>query len=511
MNKRLFLLVLGVALLAPGCADLVENPQDQLAPDGFFTTARDARAAMDGAYSLLAEERTFGRKFYLIPELLSDDADIGDLGTAARRVEMNEFRADPNNGLITVAWPNLYEAISAANIVVDRVPEVEDMSPEAQDAIVAEGKFLRSLIYFHLVRLFGDVPYLTAFVEDPASVIDISRTPADEVYAGIIQDLNEAIPALPPAEFGGVKSRATQGAAQMLLAKVHLTRENWCEAADLAEQVIGGGTFRLVDDFADLFNADNGDTDEHIFTVDFLAGITGTGGGSQDDMWAALSGVRQADVGAGWGVNVPTLKFYDSFNDADYRKEVSFLDSTIVDGELVPATEFPSPSPPRPHIGKWAREPGDGADEVSGRVSGHNIPLFRYAETLLVAAEAINECGGGPTPEAVGYVNEVRARARGGGRLGPPSDFPPDLESGLSQMAFREAVWEERRLELAFEIKRWYDLVRTNRVLEALGNAETSLEYHPEVTDFVNTHNTLLPIPGDEIDRNPNLSQNPGY
>lgn len=503
------LLTLGaLLLLLPACSDLLENPQGSLAPESFFQNVRDARSAMDGAYGLLASERVYGRKFYLTVELLSDDADIGNPGTAGRRVEINDYTMGAGNGMVNVFWPNMYEAISASNLVVDRVQDNANIDPVQGEPIVGEARFLRSLVYFHLVRLFGPVPYLTEFVSDPASVADEGRTPVDEVYAGIVEDLEEAISVLPLTHSGGIKSRATKGAAQTLLAKVHLTRGNWSEAARLAEEVIGSGEYTLAEDFATLYNPANGDTEEHIFTVDFLGGVA-AGGGANDDMWAVLPGVRNADMN-GWGVNVPTLKFYESFHDEDYRKRVSFLDSTYIGGELVPYTEYPQPTERRPHIGKWVRIPGENA-QATGRVSDHNIPVFRYAETLLIAAEALNEANGGPTPAAYDYLNEVRQRARNGGSMGAARAYPPDLTPPVTQEAFREAVHEERRIELAFEIKRWFDLVRTNRVMEFLGDPETALEYHETTDDFVNNRNALLPLPGDEVARNPNLEQNPGY
>lgn len=499
MKKILYLLVIVAAFFPTACADLDENPVGVLAPESFFQSTQDARAAMDGAYARITQEPYYGRQLTMTLDFLSDEVAIGNLGTTANRLEMNEFRVDPQNGIISTFWPNLYSAISAANLVVDRTSVMENISDAQRAAIVGEAKFVRALTYYHLVRLFGAIPYVDVFVSDPSTVANIERTPEADVYNKIIKDLEDAIAGLPTSYPGNVKSRATKGAAQSLLADVYLTRKEYGKAADLAKQVISSGTFSLVDDFADLYDVDKQDTREHIFTVDFAAGLSQ--GNYNDDLNTSMTAVRGADLN-GFGVSVPSMKVFESFDNRDYRKEVSFYDSVLVKGKLVPYTQFPNEK--RPHIAKWIRWVGAKA-QSDGRNSDQNYPVLRYAEVLLIAAEALNEANG-PTAEALGYLNQVRARARKGGRLGAPSAFPADIQSGLTKEQFRDAVLEERRIELAFEWKRWYDLVRTDRFIEAF-TGPNSLEPQPRIQP----HHRYLPIPQIEIDRNPKLTQNPGY
>src|SRR5690606_21837191 len=173
-----------------------------------------------------------------------------------------------------------------------------------------------------------------------------------------------------------------------------------------------------------------------IFTVDFLGQQNGSGG-ANDDIMAAMTGIRGADE-LGWSVTVPSMQVYNTWDARDYRKSVSFADSALIDGILQPYTAFQKTQ--RPHIAKYRRFPGSANSE--GRYTDHNYIAFRYAEVLLIAAEALAEINGGPNAEALSYINEVRARARHGG------DFPADVPPGLDQSQLIDMVLEERRLEL---------------------------------------------------------------
>jgi hypothetical protein len=193
------------------------------------------------------------------------------------------------------------------------------------------------------------------------------------------------------------------------------------------------------------------------------------------------------------------LAVFDTWDARDYRRKVALADSALYGGELRPYTEY---NIPRPHIAKYWRYPG--ASESTGNNGDTNYAIYRYAELLLTAAEALNEISG-PTAEAQGYVNMVRGRARNW--AGTPTDFPEDVPAGISKDDFRDLVLDERRLELSFEFKRWWDIKRRD-MGEEVFKGPNSLEPHENFT----TNKYLLPIPQDELDRNPNLlPQNPGY
>jgi len=280
-----------------------------------------------------------------------------------------------------------------------------------------------------------------------------------------------------------------------MLACVHLTLGNYQEAARYAEEVINERAtygYALMDDFTKLWIADDGDTAEHIWTVDFPAGNT-----SFDDLWGAMSGVRNADM-QGWSVVVPSPGFYDMYEPGDSRMETTFVTETPVGGVMTPYTEW---TWARIHFGKYCLYPSVNSNS-EGRYSGRNYPIYRFAEVYLIAAEALAEVNNGPTAKSLEYINEVRKRARKGGLA------PADIPAGLNKDQFIDAVLKERMLELAAEYKRWFDIKRRDLGAEVF-TGPNSIEPH---STFNPAKKYLLPIPQAELDRNPNLlPQNPGY
>jgi len=483
------------------CTDLEEEPVGLLAPESFFNNPSDAESAIMGGYGILARNRFYGRGLTMTLQLLGDQVDIGDVGTRSTRIQTNNFQFDPSNDDYSSIWASAYLAIGSANSAIDGIPGI-DMDEDRKNGLIGEAMMIRALSYYHLAQLFGAVPYIDEFVTDPDALKEVTRTPVNEVYNGIIEDIQYAITVLPDVQPNNARSRVTKGTAHTMLSKVYLILGEWELAATQAELVIsnaGNYNYGLVPDYRDLWDADLGDQNEHIWTADFLGGVVDYPFGSNADYIAPMTGVRGADM-QGWSVTVPSPGLYPFFPDTDYRKEVSFLTETLVDGIMTPFTGW---TWSRIHMAKWNINPGQNANG-DGTLSDHNIVIFRYAEVLLIAAEAINEANGGPTSQAYEYINLVRERARNKG--GVNSQFPEDLQQGMSQQEFREAVRDERILELAFEWKRWYDLKRWG-MLEAAFTAPDSFEPHPDIQSY----NTLLPIPQTEISVSPNLTQNEGY
>ncbi|MEQ9439997.1 MAG: RagB/SusD family nutrient uptake outer membrane protein [Cyclobacteriaceae bacterium] len=494
-----------LVLLIVSCTDLEETPVGVLSPDGYFQTPGDVEAAIFGAYGRMASETYYGRKLTLTLQLLSDMCDIGDRGTPARRQEINDFITESNNGMVSSFWPQSYAIISATNAAIAGADLLDAgaVTEEKRNELKAEARFARAFTYYHLVQLFGDIPYIDYVVNEPESVAELAKTSEADVYANIIADLEFAQQNLPMLHPSNVRTRPSKGTAYTMLASVYMTQGNWQQAYDNAKWVIdnaGELNYALVPDFQTLFIATEEDgLPEHIFALDFL-GLQNGGGGENDDIMGAITGIRGADQN-GWSVSVPSLAVYNNWDPRDYRKKVSIEDSTMVGGVLTPYTEYQQVQ--RPHIAKFARFPGNANTE--GRYSDHNYVCFRYAEVLLIAAEALNEISG-PTAEAMEYINQLRARARNW--AGTMTNFPEDVAAGINQNDFRDLVLEERRLELAFEFKRWYDIKRRQLGEEAF-TAPTSLEPH---ANFDPGKHYLLPLPQDELDRNPNLApQNPGY
>tara|TARA_R110002050_G_scaffold223672_2_gene359555 strand:+ start:35118 stop:36641 length:1524 start_codon:yes stop_codon:yes gene_type:complete len=500
-------LFLSVCLALTSCTNLDEDPISVLSPEGFFSTTNDVEAVISGAYAKLTGERAWSGELVQGLMVMSDMCGPGSPSVIAANLEIDDFtNLGPNNLFSTRTWNRCYEVISPANTAIQAARQI-DANESIKLALEAEARALRAFAYFALVRSFGDAPYFEDPITDPSIAIDVKKTPEAEIYTKIIEDLDFAlVEGRLPNSYGGPRNRITRGAVATILADVHLTLENWQAAYDNAKWVIdnkGIFNYGLEADYQDLYDVSKQDnTIEHIFNLDLVAEIRF--GGTNNDNLSTLTGVAGApgDSG-GWGVVVPSMAVYEDWDDNDYRKSVAF-DTFYIDndGNRIDFTEFPISQ--RPHIAKYNRLIGF-AQSGGGRNSNYNYPLYRYAEVLLIAAEALNELSG-PNDEARSYVNEVRARARNGASGSSPSTFPEDVAIGLSQNVFRDLVLEERRLELSFEFKRWYDIKRRHMGNIAFG--PNSLEPHPGFNESIHY---VLPIPQNEIDVNPNITQNSGY
>jgi hypothetical protein len=495
------------------CSDLEQKPVGLLTPNAAFSTVSEVEMGVFGCYNYMASEHWVGRQ-YAVPLLVRDEmCDIGERATSPQRNEFNDFTLTPSNDLINEFWPQAYLIISAANTAIFGGENLEGVEPARINPIIAEAKFNKAYAYFHLVRCFGDLPYIDVFIQDPVKVSTINKTPEADVYKYIIEDLKYAKEWLPNKRTPDVRSRATKGTAAAYLASVYLTLGQYQDAYNEAKYVIDNKAefgYDLVPDFQMLFDGANANgLKEHLFAIDFKSNY---GGEPVDvDFLPALTGVRSATP-EGWSICVPSLAVYNSWDERDYRKKVSFItecnfakpDRTL---EVRPWQNWPSVA--RPHIGKYFLT---GGTTALGNTD-HNYADMRYAEVLLIAAEALNEVSG-PTAEAQGYVNQVRARARNWN--GTMTDFPADINAGISKDEFRNLVLDDRRLEFAFELKRWFDIKRRNLGV-AVFNGDNTLEPHYDSDGnrtfyFDPAKDYLMPIPQKELDNYPSIKpQNPGY
>lgn len=497
LSKLNILLLL--TLFVSGCTDLVENPVGRLIPDGFIKSEKDVQTVIYGAYGKMASDNYWGREMAAAIMLRSDMVDIGNRSTVAARIQINDFNTNSTNAMIGTFWPMAYQTIDAVNTAI---AGAENLEPTVGiKALIGEAKFIRAFTYFNLVRLFGDIPYLDEPVKDPEAVATISKTAESTVYQKIIDDLTYAKENLPMRHpLDDVRSRPSRGSAYTMLADVYLTIGNWQEAYNNAKWVIDNAAslnYALESDYQDLFDSGKQDgMPEHIFAIEYKRGSAWP---FDYDSHAAFTGMSGSDEVAGFDVAVPSLAVYTTWDSRDYRKKVALADSAHYNGLLVPYTKFQGTQ--RPHIAKYWRHMGVPRDLVTD--TENNYAIYRYAEVLLTAAEALNEVSG-PTAEARGYVNQVRARARNW--AGTATDFPADVNSGISKDDFRTLVLEERRLELSFEFKRWWDIKR-RKMGNDVFKGPNSLEPHPDFND----NQYLLPIMQRDIDLNPNLTQNPGY
>jgi hypothetical protein len=253
INKTL---VLTLIIAFFGCTKLEEKPVGLLAPEAFFKTPVDVETAVLGTYANIAAEAFYGRKLVLSLQLRSDMCDIGDRNTPGRRQQVNDFNMDSNNGMITAFWPRGYRIIGAANAAIAGAEIVQE-PVEVINPLMAEAMFLRAFVYYHFVRVFGDIPYIDFFISDPEAIKDISKTPASEVYQRIIDDLDFAKVNLPDKWPGDLKGRPTKGTAAAYLASVYLTLGQDQSAYDEAKFVIDNKAtfgYELMPDFAELFN-----------------------------------------------------------------------------------------------------------------------------------------------------------------------------------------------------------------------------------------------------------------
>lgn len=511
--KYLFALVLGLSMV--GCSDLEENAISQLEPDERVVDLQTVETTIAGAYANLTARAFLSRGLGLPLMLRSDMVAIGNPTTAAERIEHDIFTVSATNPLILNPsnpersfWPRLYQMVRGANETLREVAALEEQNAGVKEELAARARFIRAYAYYHLVRLFGDIPYLDEKITTAEASV-AARTPVGTVYENIIADFEYAKEWLPDSRV----NRALPGkaAASAFLACVHLTREEYQMAYDEATDIINkAGTYNLAldPDYGNIFDAELTDFSlEPIFVIDFVA--TNINDESRDYLAAFTGFYGQATYypSGGWSVTVPAQKVYDTWEDGDYRKDVCF-DAEAVDnsGNIIPFTAFSSldsRNANRPHIAKYTAMAGSLPQaNTNGRDSESNYQLMRYAEVLLIAAEAAVELG--RTSEADGWINRIRERARNGNGTGAPSAVPANISG-----ATVDDVLEERRLELAFEHKRWYDIVRRKMGNEVFG--PNGFEAALGTRNFDPNRDYLLPIPPLEITNNPNLTQNPGY
>lgn len=485
-----FKYTLAVIILANwGCQPSLDlSPKGYQASSSYYKTASDAEAALTGAYSML--RNLYSNEVINATNLGGTDDAIPFLTGTADRIALWTYNIVPTNTYIGAIWTGSYTAIQYSNIILNRLPPI-NMDEGLKSQFVGEARFLRALHYFNLVRIYGDVPLVSAETTSLNDIM-IPRSAKDEVYAFIEADLAAAEEVLPASYPQVSQGRATKWAAKALLAKVWLTRAGtsgsspyWAKAASKAKEVIDSGQFDLWDNYADVFSLKNRSGKESVFEVLFVTDLAG-------NAFPTGYAPRGAPIvpNNGYGIVRVSEDLFKSYGTNDKRKHVTFLTSYThpVSGQVVPLSAT-NPDP-AVAISFWKL-----ADETSKIVyqGGKSFPYMRYSDVLLVYAEALNESSGANN-EAYLAINKVRGRAG------------LDPLSGLSKDAFRDAVLLERRLEFCFEANRWFDLVRTGRLVEVI-KADHSFGRSAVIKP---TH-TVYPIPQREMDANSALKQNEGY
>lgn len=484
--KRTYIIQLAIgilvsSLLLPGCEKfLEEDPQGQLTQENFPETSSDAKLATNAAYSSL-RDWLYHSGGYPILDIMSDDSHKGSnpndqLATIG---PYDYFGHTPTQDGLDRWWNALYVGIKRANVVIEKVPDIS-MDQALKTRCIAESRFIRGLIYFDMARVWGGVPLITTTSPE----MNVPRSSLEELYNLIIDDLNFASDNLPKrSEYSGDDmGRATSGAANALLARVYLFRGDFEMAETYALEVIGSNEYALEPNFLDANGVDGNNGPESVFEIGALQVEETNAGGNQ---YANTQGVR-GTPNRGWGFNRPSLDLRYSFEPGDPRLQGTIIDLGDVIDEVEILGDGTTPDETYDEDGNLIEvECYNRKVWVPGTTTitqyGHHRRLIRYADVLLMAAEALNE--NNKPGDALVYLNMVRERARGG-----DDSILPDISTN-NQEELRDLILEERRHELALEGHRFWDLVRTGKAPEVLGPL-----------GFVTGKHEFLPIPQNEID-----------
>ncbi len=492
--KNIVLLIgIGTSLLVSCKKEFLDFPPvSNASTTVFYKTAGDLETALFAAYSALQLGAQYN-SFYFFGEIRSDNTTItlrfGGFGDD----EIDRFYTTSTNNRIDNFYRDSYTGINRCNIVIDRIGAVQ-MDQKLKDQYVAEAKFLRALMYFNLVRVFGDVPLVLKEISSVAQATTegytLGRTPVNQVYEQMIADLTAADASLPITYTSNGIGRATKGAAKALLGKVYLTQRNFSLAAAPLKEVIDMNIYKLLPNYADLWLTRNENSSESVFEVQYRGNGTGEGSPFANSFAPRASQQSVVNLGTAGGTAVPMPDLIEAYQPGDLRKSAS-----IAPGYTNSAGAFVA----EPFTNKF-RGPvfaqGDG---------DNNWPVIRYADVLLMYAEALNEINGS-SPEALMYFNKVRRRAYGE-NIDAATPQAHDVMT-TDQQAFRLLIEQERRVELAFEGHRWFDLVRT-------GRAQAVMDAHAKRNNLgftVEPFELIFPIPQSQIDINPTvMKQNEGY
>jgi len=446
---------------------------DESADTASVYTGADAETGIAAVYSGMktSQSELFFLDHYVNGDAQSDNSYAG--ADNPDNFQIDDYKISSTNRNISRDWKYFYGLIGTCNGVIERTPKAVGLDAGRRDEIIGEASFMRGFLYFGMVQLWGGVPIVTKpvpeitsdnFAEVYSILYPDSKT-QDEVYTQIINDLTTAVNQAPTA-YGPTKMRGTKAAAHAILAKVYATRQpaDWNKVNEHADAVIASG-FSLLPSYEQLWDGMHENSAESIFELDCIGGATGSNWGSS------------MFVGKDWKkFNTPTHDLVDLF---DAEQDMVRKNSSILFQKITSWTDVNWDISNYPFCYKMRNTNGT-----------QNQILLRLADILLLKAEALTELGQlDAVSGAQYYVNLVRSRAK----LAPTTATTAD--------ALRTAIAKERRLELAFEGHRWYDLKRTGKAIETM----TALGY------TLNENKLLFPIPQGERDKNINLKQNPGY
>jgi hypothetical protein len=477
--------------------------------DNFYQSREDIQTAINGIYQEFTVDGFYGmfnNQSVYINDLQTDYVKAGAQTNSAHIRELSNFAVQPTNLFVGYAWEEHFTAINRANVVIDKVTDASWLDEQTRQNYINEARFLRALMYFNLVRYFGGVPIVLHDGEGEGA----PRNSVDEVYEQIVSDFTAAESL--PAGFTTLDSKASSLAASALLSKVYLT---WAQtssekgkanqsayyqkAIDYAQKVIDSGKYHLLDKFIDNWSVDKKNGPEHIFSIEHDRTVNGN-----------ITG--HCTFATNWSDAEPVLlatsdRYYEESDSKDQRRDGSWAKRIFNPNT---GTDFVFTVP---RFRKYIDSLNYANPASTGNTAGQstNTTVIRYAEILLIKAEAENELNG-PTAAAYDAINQIRRRAYWSPYLNiqnTPSDGSALELSGLSKEEFREKLREERRLEFILEGQRWFDLIRWHILVKYV--KENTPASETLKLQNVSKRNYLLPLPQDQLILNPNLTQNWGY
>lgn len=497
-NVRIGFIILSL-FFGYGCSEdfLTVTPNHYLTEANYYQSDDDFIQAVNAVYGDL---QGFILGAHILQEGRSDNTtydnanDQGSLGGAAQLGFLDQFKETSDANTIAGPWNDIYNAIKDCNVPLLYL-QTAAIDPDVAKQVEGELRFFRAYFHFIAAQYWGDVPLLLEPVTTAEQAFAIGRTPVSEVYQSIIEDAKFAISSLAPSYTGSNKGRVTSYAAKMLLAKVYMTstdHRDYSLAQKELEDIVSSGLYEIIPNYADLFDPSRKNGKESIFEVQYL---DGTAGEASNFIYTfapvGSKGTVFMGPGNGGGRNIPTLDMVNTYEAGDLRKDISI-------------GFFQRGSLSVPYVKKY-----DHDVDPDFATTPDNWPIYRYADVLLLLAEAINEQSYN-TGVPFTNLNEIRSRAN------LPDLSPTDLPD---QGAFRNAIAHERRVELAFENHRWFDLLRTGKAIEvmaAYGQIELANPTTPppnflpyDQTCWVMTPNKLLyQIPSGELNLAPFMEQN---
>jgi len=500
--KKLYIVLIGLAagVMASCESKLDQSPISSLGSSGFYQNEADFLKALSGAYEGLG---AYPINHFELSEVRSDN--IYSPGTAGVRDYnlINNFSTNlATAGIMNSTWNDLYNNVMRTNTILDKLSADVVPDESMRTRIEGESKFLRALYYFDLVRFFGRVPVFDRPVT-PLEALEISQSPASEVYELIISDLQFAISNLPEEySSAGDLGRATSHAARGLLARVYMTRSGtqlhpggpalgtneWSEALTLLDQIINSGQFDLVDNYADIFAYDNENNEEIVFDIQFLSGGLGVGGEyvqyHYPEAFARSNGIPFAGGTFPDAPKTVSADLMASYQSADVRDDFSvWVNYQDNNGNTV-QDRF---------IKKYLDLSNLGVDRFDFEL---NFPVIRYADILLMKAEALSKSGGSQL-EIDAIVNQIRQRA--------------GLTLPLVNVSY-EQIMEERRREFIGEGLRWHDLVRSGMAIDVMLDWIATEDSGNKISTDITADDMIYAVPINQLDVKEGLyTQNPGY